>query len=685
LRALCRAVFGRRPLRAPAICLLWAGLCVALLSVFASLPFFAAGVSADAEGVVVVFDIAAYLSFAGLALFAIATPVASRFFYHPLVLACVALGAWSLIGSAFADFPMLALLGAPQTGEGPIRFFALGAFIASAMILRRNDRFFDSLLLVAAGTVAVVAFINLANIPWLWNIVPSLLFETTFFSFNEYLGYYALGLLALAGMQLAGGLSRRGVVLFACGIFVLLVSRNRIAMVALGLAATTLLLLMKTSFGRRARAWAAAHERPTDRLIAAALVATAVVPVLVIRLVDFRGHVFSLWSRQILLKVLDPSLFESPRAVVLHHGWGHYAEYLARNLPSTGISLFKTEWGDITRDEFHSHNGLVEALFAAGLPGLVLVAAIPVILALTSQRRWRGLAVAFAFAWISIDAFWFQLPATTALLALAAGAMAETSGRIKVPHFTSFRPRQLHAVAVGACLVLAELASLAAVSLRVNGLAMQRLADCLPPSQYQENCATVIVPRDLRGANLGLATLIEGSFRRALRLNASGDLPESQKALMRRVLRDAGGQSAIDGSASLSLALAHVSAAIAFTKEGEQLLPEGETLQAIWPRQIYDALDRAPRRLDVLPTYFNWLVLKKNSADARTMLSFVQGIDAHHPIVLWFLVLLLLENYDTATRQQGLELMRQALAGGFERFMPVSDKIKTALGRARKS
>ncbi|MDR3500195.1 MAG: hypothetical protein P4L72_13325 [Parvibaculum sp.] len=673
------AAMGKVSLRGLAVGLIWAGLCIGALSVFASLPEFAAGVSADAEGVVVVFYVAAAFSFAGLALFAIATPAALRYLGHPLVLACAALGAWSLVGSAFADFPTLALFGAPQTGEGPIWFFALGAFIASAMILRQSNRLFEALVTITAGVALIVGFVNLANILWLWKVVPSILFETTFFTFNEYLGYYALGILPLAALSFRRGASRRGFALFACGVFVLLVSRNRVAMVATGVVSIALLVLVGTAPGRRAQVWAAVHDSLVGRLIAAGLLATAALPPLLLRLVDFRDHAFSLWSRQILIKVLDPSIVENARAVIFGHGWGHYSEYLTRNLPSTGIRLYKTEWGDITRDEFHSHNALVEALFSAGVPGLLLTLAIPVVLVLTSQRRWRALAAALAVSWVVIDAFWFSLPATMVVFALAAGAMAETSSRLRLPYPSGLKSRNFQGLAVGACLVLAEIAALAAGSLRANGLAMQRLGDCLPPSAYQDACAKLAVPRDPRGAELGLAGLVEDSSRRALRLNADGDLPEGQRLLLKRVLGEAAKRSAAGSSVSLSVALANISAAAAFTKDGEAILPDGDTLQNVWPRQIYDVLARAPLRLDILPTYFNWLLVEKNSEDARVMLAFARGIDPDHPVVLWFEGVALLENYDVATRKRGLELMRRALAGGIERFMPVNEKIKAAL------
>ncbi|HEX7775968.1 MAG TPA: hypothetical protein VF449_05520 [Parvibaculum sp.] len=676
------AVLGKKPLRGLAICLLWAGLFVDIVSVFGTLPFFAAGATADAEGAVVLFYAAATLSFTGLALFAVASPAAARFLLHPLVLVCSALGIWSLIGAAFADFPMLALLGAPQTGEGAIWFFALGAFIASAMILRRDARLFGSLVTAATGTGFIVAFINLANIPSAWRIAPWLLFETTFFSFNEYLGYYAIGLLALSGVWLGRRPSRQGFVLFACGIVVLLVSRNRVAMGAAGIATITLLALFKTPYGRQVVAWLAARGQVVDRSVAAALVVTAAFPVFLLRLVDFHGRAFSLWSREVLMKVLDPSLFESVRAVVFGHGWGHYAEYLTRNLPSAGIGLFKTEWGDIGRDEFHSHNGLVEALFSTGVPGLLLAAAFPVVLALTSQRRWRALAVGFAFAWTAVDAMWFPTPVALALLALAAGAMAETSARPKLPRLPTFQAARLRLPAIGVCIVLAEIACLAAFSLRANGLAMQRLEACVPPSVYQADCDRLAVPRDPRGADFGLAKTVDLGMRRAMRNNEGGDLPDAQKAFMQRLFGEASKRSAGGSSATLSLILANTSASAAFIKNGEQLLPDGDTLQSLWPRQIYDTLDRAPLRLDILPTYFNWLLLQKNSDDARTMLAFAENIDPHHPVVLWYEGVLLLGSQDTTVRGQGLDLMRKALGAGIERFMPVSDKIKTALEKS---
>src|SRR5690606_18798984 len=56
---------------------------------------------------------------------------------HPLVLAALAVSAWSALLSPFVEFPFNSLLGSPSSGEGVLMYAEIALFMAAAMVLRR--------------------------------------------------------------------------------------------------------------------------------------------------------------------------------------------------------------------------------------------------------------------------------------------------------------------------------------------------------------------------------------------------------------------------------------------------------------------------------------------------------------------------------------------------------------------
>lgn len=659
------------------LCIQWLGLCLAALSVFGAHPFFAAGTWADTETVNVVLFTAAALAFLGLSLNAAATKAALRSICHPVCLLLAATGIWSFTGAANADFKSLAILGAPQTGQGVIWYFAFAGFTASAINLRKHPDAFRSLLVIAAIAAVVSSYLNLSNVPWVAELIPSMIQNGFLFGFNEYQAYYALGLVIIATIGVLRGEKRFPAVIFVSAIILLILSRNRLAIVAIGLIAILFLLVTLTPYGRRAIIWLEKQKYLSASIITALLLAAAF-PVLLIRLVDFQSIEFSLWSRTILQTALDPSLFESLRASLFGHGWGHFQEYLLRNLPSTGIDIYETSWSDITRDEFHSHNGPTDALFAMGLPGLLLTIAFPVFVVLFAQQRWLIVSIGFALAWTALDGFWFMMPATMMIVAMAIGAMAETS-HSRLPF--QFR-RYATGIRLAASLTMISIAILSvtsAVTLRSYNLAVEQINTCLTPGKFEADCASLDFPEDPFGSEFAIAKTIENSQQDLLQSYQDNTLPVGQAALYQHVIEDAIQRAKTNGSATLLMALNNTIGRSVFKVDGDTALLGSISIRDEWPAIITELLKTAPLRLDVLHLYCNWLLLQNDADSLNHMLDLSESINADHPVVLWYRGISQIDTSDIDRRRQGLEKMRTAIETGVERFMPVSDEIKSAL------
>lgn len=654
----------RQTRRAIAGSLLWLGLCTGMLSVFASHPVFALGVWQDSEPMGLIFYAAAATCFAGLALLCLDGATVVRALCHPAVLAPAALGAWSLAVAPLVPFPMLSVFGPAQNSLGALWYLAFAAFVASAIVLRANRRLFASLVAIAAATALVAAGFNLWRVDWPNSVRDLLLWlpRRTLLEFNEYQAYYALPLLALALVMMSDRKRLTGSLLAAAGVISLLVSRNRSAMVA-GVLAFLPMVAPAAWYARAARL------RPLrDGAAVAAVVVSGAGSYLAIRLLDLRQLAPTLWSRRLIFEGIEPSLLDRAGAAAVGHGWGRYADFLVANLSLSGLRLYNPDWASLGRDLFHSHHVFLESLFAAGLPGVVLSAAIPAALILGAQQRRRGIAIAFALSWVVVDCFWFMMPATLPVLALASGALAE-SARSPCWRWT----RGPWAIAWAALLVVT---AAGIVELTGEARAMSRLISCLTPGRAAD-CHGIDVPTDLRGAEHGLASIVGDTVPALLR--SGQPLSDGQVDAVRQVLVVAERRDmAQRATGLLTLELADSYAAIAFTDGAERVLSPAVLFNA-WTRVLHDVLRQTPQRLDVLVPYLSWLLVRGQHADIEAMLVLARRVDADHPVVLWFSGIEALKPGDEARREQALAQMRRAIDRGLERFMPVDASIKARL------
>jgi len=652
----------RRAPRTVAVGLLWLGLCAGTLSVFAAHPLFALGVWPDAEPMGLVFYAAAACCFAGLALLCMDGAAALRGLGHPAVLASAALGAWSLATAPLATFPMLSVFGPAQNSLGALWYFAFAAFIAAAIVVRRNRALFGSLVAIAAGTALAAAGLNLWRVDWPDSVRDVLLWlpRDTLLEFNEYQAYYALALLALALVLLRERQRVAARVMAAIGVISLVVSRNRAAMIAGALA------FLPAAMPARRLSWLAPLRPWREVLAVAAIPVIGAVSYLALRLIDFRELAPTLWSRRLIFEGIAPSVLDGAKAAEVGHGWGRYADYLVANLSLSGLRIYNPDWAGLGRDLFHSHHAFLEALFAVGLPGLVLAVAIPIALVLGSQRRWRDVAIAFVLSWVVVDCLWFMMPATVPVLALACGLLAESARS-----WCWRGSRGPWAIALSALLLITVVGI---VDLRGEARAMSRLIDCLSPGRAAA-CEAVDIAADPRGADHGLASIVGDTVPTLMR---TASPPDWQLDLVRRVLAEAERRDMAGRSTLLTMELADCFAAIAFMDGGERLLPP-DALRESWTRSVNEVLRRAPQRLDVLVTYFSWLLVQKRHDDIEATLAAARRIDPEHPVVLWFSGIEAIKPGDVASRDKGLGLMRRAVDHGLERFMPVDASIKARL------
>lgn len=603
---------------------------------------FALGAWGDGQPMVIGLLAAAGLGCCGMAAMGRHQRLVQRALTSPLCLCALLLAGIGMLTAVLAEHPMRSLLGASETGQGALWYLALAAFSAQAAILRHSRRFWALVKIIAAAGTVCAALFALQGIEWLYPYLGHWLQETgvRFLGFNEYLAYHALALLILAGTERD---RRQSWILAGIALAALLISRSRTAFVFFPLIL--------------AFAWVLRRRWPSGRL--GILSATAMLllvgggPLAL----ELWGEVGALWSRGLIDRVALPSLTLWPGL-----GWGSFPETMIRNLPAVGVQVYGPQWGGIERDLFHSHNALLEGWLAGGLPVGLLALLLPAAVMLRPRAGTAWLALALALGWGVLDGFWFQIPANLPLLAMAAASVSGGGFRLR-----RRIPRAVMLAAGGLLLVISVL-------LWRQAFEETQLASCLAA----EDCADPKLPFDLAQDRRGLSSILAAAVRQDADL--AGNLSPGRAESLSKLIALA--ELLPPSSPSLSMALLNASAAKAFASEASPLAKEDQAILAdIWERDIRRVLAQAPRRLDILSSYFDWLLVHGRSERLQAMVALAAGIDPEHPVTLWFTGVIRLRSDNPVLQAQGFELMRRAYDGGLERYMPVNDVLKQRLGR----
>lgn len=654
---------GRHPLTALGVVLSTCGLGLGSGLILLSHPAFALGVWADSQPMVVGLLVAGALCSLGVAFQVPRSRLARRAALHPATLAPLALGCWSLLVAPWADKPLRSVFGAAQSGQGVLWYVALAAFVAAALTLTPARRVWGGIVVVAAASSLLAAVLGVQGLDWLypWLVDHDLVPSVRLLRFNEHLAYPALVLAVLALIAWDDGHKVRPVALGLVVLAVLLLSRNRTAWLVLPLVLAAALWL---------RGRLTLDARRSGGLVAAVAL-VGLVPLVLIFMADDGplSMVHSLWSRAVIAHSLAPSVIDGVGHLLTGRGWGAVPDEMVRNIPASGVALYESQWGGLERDIFHSHNAVLEGMMATGLPGAVLAGVLPASVLLCGQRRRFWPAVVLAVSWAALDAFWFMVPASPPLIALAVAAVI---GR---PRRWCVIPPPILASAAGACAVL--MAGGAGL-LAAQGLQESRLIAALSAPVEREPSD---LPMDLRGDGYGLAAILTQALGQV-----EAAPPDEARARAQRVLhlQEQLEQKAERAAApALSMALVNGLSTEAFAAPETPLaFADDDRLARRWGRQVIGLLTQAPQRLDAAAPYFNWLLIKgrlQTLADFVAAVKRLDGVDTAHPVLLWFEGSLALQSDAPAVRNEGLRRMRRALREGLERFLPIADAVKRAL------
>ncbi len=616
-----------------------------------------------------------------------------------LALPAAALALWLLLagqgGMVVPDW-RLRLMGNPETGFGALWYAVLAIWLLLADLLRRHAQIWRLLfwgaLLCAAGT----ALLLVATLVGEWTGGRLYGFRVPAFYGWAGLMLPVLACSLLPGPVAAGDktaetirawLRRHAALLLALLVgFLLLALSRAITLLGAGMIGVFVALLWHWL---PQQGWLAWLRRPP--LIALMLAGAALGPLLLLSLPELAGLAPSLESRRLTWLMAWAELRQQPLIWLLGQGAGTAADVMATQLASPGVPLWDVErWDALLTDYFHFHNWLPQGLIDGGLPAVLLLAWLLLLPFRLAAVRLRGVALGFSLAYLLALGLWMEFLPVLAYLALAWIALLPPPESRPGP-----LPPLWRGPLLAACLLVAVAGLWSAWRLedyaRQADMQMAWLLDASEskrpvPEAYRSGPLPPppAYPADPRRHDVQAADLLFTMSSRFVRRHDGSTagpvdpVRDNQRlAWLIEIIRNE-----IDRARTPRFAIhaARLLSEIAVRPDQASLRPQVLAQLPLWRHVILRAQQVAPRRHDVALGYMVWSFGNGRRDETLRLARELRRQDADHPVALFYEGAVLVQEDDAARKQQGLALMRRALALGLEQYFAVDAGLKQFLG-----
>ncbi len=600
---------------------------------------------------------------------------------HPAVLIFLGIAFVSSMFAPLTPLPVRSFLGSPQIGEGVLWWLNAAIFTLSALILCRIPIYKKLLGFAAISSTAVCFGLCLAYV-YLGNLYAP-------FYFPDFNAFQLICLLPILYGLLSGYIKDKQlwIGLYIALLPLMYLSQNHIGLAFAALGFLYFLIL-----------WFLLPLRPKLK----SRIGFATLTILPIFVLAFSAVVLSLpaeggfydyikygsiqtiFSRAYLVGMAIKPMLEHPISILIGQGWGVFDEHIILYIPTEWLDLTlkrNAQWDGLTTDHFHSHNIIVETFSAAGILAALLIYSLFLAIPFAVKKHQRFGAFVFSAGLASLTAFWFTFALHIPFIALAIGYMSMRPYK-KSAIIKFFRPA-LPAVLV--VIGLLQLSGAIATFLTAKsthqyiatGVDIKNMAtEC--PNDYHDFGAgglhlAMIMTQRLRYISWQASKILESSNPQ----ETIDDMKEGMRQVNHLFCQSSHYIENNPASARLHLARLLI--------RSEALLSLGTYLDqqtldyyyAGWKEDLQQWLGLAPTRTDQAVPFFLWHILNNREDVSKSLIYSIYAHNPDDPVGLWFKGLYLTKNPRTAS--EGLNLMKNALDKGIERFMPVDEKLKSQL------
>lgn len=602
---------------------------------------------------------------------------------HALMLLWLCFVAWQLLPTLASTLPLRSWLGPPEQGEGMTWYISVSTFMLMFSALWRWQKFMSFLIHYTLCLITALAFIHFVtddqnNLLQLY-VFP--LFSRQFmydwlpFVWPDYLGYMIAWWWIAAQFILKKPSRSLQALHLVIILFVLVASSNRIAMILIGSAVLISMLVRSLHhfglplFARIYRPW---------RQMTLAVLLLPLAWLLISAWSGFEvkyGNKFyqSIPTRVILNHVALTAIAEEPSRLILGKGWGQFQDDFFKHALVRGIRVYTNgyhfpNWHLIRGYNYHTHNMAAETLLALGLVGFLLWLAMPIVAAgrLPDRYFWRVMPV---FVGVTVlQHFWFAVPQTVPFQALSWFVLMR---KIRFPN-----TRRI-AIAKAPIITLALIfAALLMLSAKIQYQTVQynmRLADPFGKFSDGSMVTTDYMKTDIaRGGSHLRAQFI--NYTKRLALNYERVTPDHIELYMRyieasKAMSDTPTIGAYNAAALLygyNVALSGLHHPI--------YLPIKQEAAENYPHYALLHTKRAPKREDIIAPLLYALYNMKDDPEHERALELAQQlleVNPSHRSALWVAGKIMAQK--KGYEQQGLEMMRAALAMGADRIYLITN------------
>ncbi len=572
---------------------------------------------------------------------------------HPYVIAPLAVTLWSVLAAPFAPLSLLSLMGVPQSGLGALWFLDIAVLLACALIVRDCRLAWKLVCWEAAVVTLAVAAIKLVDHNK-YDLANTLLLYV-----EAYYGWLGVTLPVLV---CPWPWARKDWPLVAtilvASLFSVYTSHSLTARALLGGGAAFVLAARFIPLTQITKLTSSRYA--TTGLVAV----VALIPPVILRILDGIVGSDSLRDRIHLQDMMVAAMTQSP-SWVFGHGWGRVQDAFHANLNVTGESLWQPTWIFLSSDYFSSHNWLLDAAHAIGLPGAILQLAGFVVLPLYASPKARPVATALAMAYALIGAVWFQLSFSLPFFVLGMAVVAQPAGKgIALPKRLPWLALVLLAsIQIGVASVLTDFGLAIGTVRRENAMG----APTLHPW-----------PTDPRGSDLEATEVLRDAFGDLAK--AGRPRPEMVPAA-RAMFATLAARIPETGTVQTITTGLGVMSTIHFSRELAWLEPELPGSQDLWRSWLDRLLALAPGRTDQAIPY---LTYRATLGDLTSVADIVASILRHNPndpVGLYFRGLVQVLNPDPSTKRLGIASLKASAAAGIERFMPLDPVVRQLIAQ----